>query len=151
MSLLRTKYSKKLTDRSIAERISKSTATELLNGLRNKDFTYTQVTLVLSLRALKIGQQLNCTTEEFFDQAIEYAEQLDEDSSDHSDLLLKGIPISLKDQINQRGADSSMGVANRNFKTIWEDGLIVRLLRQQGAFPGFVRTATIQAMMLHKK
>lgn len=148
LNLLRTKYSKHLPERAIADRIAQSTAVELLDGFRNKDFTYTQVVLVLSLRAIKIGQQLNCTTEEFFDQALAYAEKLDENTNDEEELLLKGIPISLKDQVDQQGADSSMGISMRNFRPASADGLIVQLLKAQGAFPGFVRSATIQGMML---
>ncbi len=149
LTLLRTKYAKHLPDRSVVDRIYQSTATELLNGLRRKEFTYTQVTLVLSLRTIKIGQQINCTTEEFFDQAIEQAEKLDA-SGDHQgdELLLKGIPISIKDHIDQQGADSSMGISTRNFRPSGKDSLIIQLLKQQGAIAGFVRTATIQGMML---
>jgi len=146
LNLIRTKYSKNLPNHSIAERIYQSTAVELLDGLRKKDFTYTQIILVLSLRAIKIGQQINCTTEEFFDQAIEYAEKLDENNQE--ELLLKGIPISIKDHIDQQGADSSMGISTRNFQPALKDSLIIQLLKEQGALAGFVRTATIQGMML---
>jgi amidase len=104
--------------------------------------------LVLSLRALKIGQEINCTTEEFFDQTLEYAEELDKNNSNQTELLLQGIPISLKDQIDQQGADSSMGMTMRNFRPALEDSLITQLLKEQGALAGFVRTATIQGMML---
>ncbi|CAF0926090.1 unnamed protein product [Rotaria sordida] len=149
LKLLRTKYSTYLPDRSIVEKISQSTATELLYGLRKKIFTYTQVTLVLSLRTIKIGQELYCTTEEFFDQAIEYAQKLDENNSNYQEeFLLQGIPISLKDIIDQQGADSSMGISMKNFQPALKDSLIVQLLKEQGAFPGFVRTATLQGMML---
>jgi len=150
LNLLRTKYSKNLPDRSITERIFQSTAVELLDGLDKKDFTYTQVILVLSLRAIKIGQQINCTTEEFFDQAIESAEKLDENNNNNNqeELLLKGIPISIKDHIDQQGADSSMGISTRNFQPALKDSLIIQLLKEQGALAGFVRTATIQGMML---
>jgi fatty acid amide hydrolase len=147
LHLLRTKYSKHLPDHSIAERISQSTAVELLDGLRQKDFTYIQVILVFSLRAIKIGQEINCTTEEFFDQAIEYAEKLDANNNPE-ELLLQGIPISIKDHIDQKGADSSMGISARNFRPALQDSPILQLLKEQGALAGFVRTATIQAMML---
>ena len=146
-TLLRTKYARHLPDRDIAQRIAQSTAVQLLDGLQQKDFTYAQMTLVLSLRALKIGKILNCTTEEFFDQAMEDAERLDEDSGSN-EVLLKGIPVSIKDHIDQKGADSSMGISMRNFRPAVEDSLIVQLLKDQGALAGFVRTATIQAMML---
>jgi len=148
LNLLRTKYSTKLPDRSITERIYQSTAVQLLEGLQKKDFSYTQVTLVLSLRAIKIGQEINCTTEEFFDQAMEYAEKFDENDNNQQELLLKGIPISIKDHIDQQGADSSMGISMKNFRPALKDSLILRLLKQQGALAGFVRTATIQGMML---
>jgi amidase len=150
LNLIRTKYSKNLPNHLIAERIYQSTAVELLDGLRKKDFTYTQIILVLSLRAIKIGQQINCTTEEFFDQAIEYAEKLDENNNNgnQEELLLKGIPISIKDHIDQQGADSSMGISTRNFQPALKDSLIIQLLKEQGALAGFVRTATIQGMML---
>jgi hypothetical protein len=149
-NLLRTKYSAKLPDRAVTERIYQSTAVELLDGLRKKDFTYTQVTLVLSLRAIKIGQEINSTTEEFFDQTIKQAEKLDENNNNDNEkeLLLKGIPISIKDQINQQGADSSMGITMRNFQPSSEDSGIIQLLKEQGALPGYVRTATIQGMFL---
>lgn len=147
LNLLRTKYAKHLPDPTVGKRIYQSTAVELLDGLRKKDFTYTQVTLVLSLRALKVGQAINCTTEEFFDQAIELAEKFDE-NNDQDELLLKGIPISIKDHIDQQGADSSMGMSIRNFRPSLKDGLIIQLLKEQGALAGFVRTATIQIMML---
>ncbi|CAF1381919.1 unnamed protein product [Adineta steineri] len=149
LHLLRTKYSTKLPERSIVERISRSTAVELLDGLEKNEFTYTQVILVLSLRSIKIGKEINCTTEEFFDQAIEYAEQFDKDhTNNHEKLLLKGIPISIKDHIDQKGADSSMGIAMKNFRPSSKDSLIVQLLKEQGALAGFVRTSTIQGMML---
>ena len=146
-TLLRTKYARHLPDRDIAQRIAQSTAVQLLDGLQQKDFTYAQVTLVLSLRALKIGQVLNCTTEEFFDQAMEDAVRLDEGNGSN-EVLLKGIPVSIKDHIDQKGADSSLGISPRNFRPVLEDSLVVQLLKDQGALAGFVRTTTMQGVML---
>lgn len=147
LNLIQTKYSEYLPDRSTTERIYQSTGVELLDGFKKKDFTYTQVILVLSLRAIQIGQEINCTTEEFFDQAIESAQKLDENNNGKN-LLLNGIPISIKDHIDQKGADSSMGMSTRNFRPASKDSLIVQLLKEQGAIAGFVRTVTIQGMML---
>ena len=145
--LLRTTYARHLPNPDIAQRIAQSTVVELLQGLRQNDFTYAQVTMVFSLRAMKIGEVLNCTTEEFFDQAIENAERLDE-NMESDERLLRGIPVSIKDHIDQQGADSSMGISTRNFRPALEDGLILQLLKDQSALAGFVRTATIQGMML---
>lgn len=143
---LRGKLKQSSIDRQRAEKIGQSTATELIEALKNHEITYTEVALVLSIRALKVGQQLNCTTEEFFDETLSLAEELDRNGS--KDLLLSGIPVSIKDQINQKGADSSMGLSMRNFRPSTNDGLLICLLKAQGALPGFVRTATIQGMML---
>lgn len=148
LKLLRGKANEHLTDRALADRIAQSTATELLNGLQVKQFTYTQVVLVFSLRSLKIGQAINATTEEFFDQALKRAEEFDADDTKDRDGLLRGIPISIKDQIDQKDADSSMGLAMRNFRPSTKDSLIVQLLKEQGAHAGFVRSATLQGMML---
>jgi Asp-tRNA(Asn)/Glu-tRNA(Gln) amidotransferase A subunit family amidase len=41
-----------------------------------------------------------------------------------------------------------MGMSIRNFRPSLKDGLIIQLLKEQGALAGFVRTATIQIMML---
>ena len=119
-----------------------------MSGLQRKDFTHTEVILVLALRALKIGQTINCVTEEFYDQALNCAFELDAQTSEHDARLLKGIPISIKDQIDQQGADSSMGMSMRNFRPASSDSLIVELLKQQGALVGFARTATVQGMLL---
>ena len=148
LKLLRVKANEHLTDRTLADRIAQSTVTELLNGLQTKQFTYTQVVLVFSLRSLKIGRAINATTEEFFDQSLKQAEQFDAQDSAEQQGLLRGIPVSIKDQINQQGADSSMGLAMRNFRPSTKDSLIVQLLKAQGALAGFVRSATLQGMML---
>ena len=149
LHLLRTKYLKHLPDRSTADSIAQSTATELINGFRTKRFTHAQVTLVMCLRALKAGLVINCVTEEFYDEAMERAIAMDENSEvSEEELLLKGIPISLKDQIDQRGADSSMGLAMRNFRPSLQDSLVLELLKEQGAIGGYARTTTIMAMMM---
>jgi Asp-tRNA(Asn)/Glu-tRNA(Gln) amidotransferase A subunit family amidase len=149
LHLLRTKYSRYLPDRSIADSIARSTATELIDGIQTKRFTYAQITLVMCLRALKAGLAINCVTEEFYDEAMERAIAMDENRAElEEELLLKGIPISLKDQINQRNADSSMGMVMRNFRPSTEDSLVFELLKEQGALGGFVRTCTVQSMMV---
>ena len=43
-----------------------------------------------------------------------------------------------------------MGISMRNFRPALEDSLILRLLKDQGAIAGFVRTATIQGMMAYE-
>ena len=61
--------------------------------------------------------------------------------------LLLGVPISLKDQVNQVGFDSTMGLACRCFHPSDHNGLLLQLLLDQGAIP-FVRSNTQQSMLL---
>ncbi|CAF4526751.1 unnamed protein product [Rotaria sp. Silwood1] len=80
--------------------------------------------------------------------AIEYVERLDENQNNQTDILLKGTLISIKDQINQKYVDSSMGMTMRNFRSALKDKLIIQFIKQQDTLAVFVRTATIQSMML---
>lgn len=72
----------------------------------------------------------NCLTEIFFDEAVEAAKLLDAD--DISKGHLHGIPISLKDQFNVIGHDSTIGyVARVGLKSLYESS-IVQSIRSQG-------------------
>lgn len=53
---------------------------------------------------------------------------------------LAGIPVSLKDSINIKGFDTSLGYSSRAGKPADEDGPIVKLLKRAGAIP-HVKTA----------
>ncbi len=58
---------------------------------------------------------------------------------------LFGIPICIKDSIDQKGLDSLSGMAKACFQPIQEDGSIIKLLRGQGAIP-FIRSNTSQLL-----
>lgn len=68
-------------------------------------------------------------------------------SAPEEEKLLLGLPISVKDQFVQKGCDSTMGLAVRCFNPAAEDGLLIHLLRAQGAIP-FVRTNVPQSLLL---
>jgi Asp-tRNA(Asn)/Glu-tRNA(Gln) amidotransferase A subunit family amidase len=46
---------------------------------------------------------------------------------------LHGVPISLKDQFNVKGLDSTLGYVGRAFSPATSDALLVDVLRQLGA------------------
>lgn len=46
---------------------------------------------------------------------------------------LHGVPITLKDQFNVTGLDTTLGYVGRSFKPATEDALIVSMLRDLGA------------------
>jgi Asp-tRNA(Asn)/Glu-tRNA(Gln) amidotransferase A subunit family amidase len=84
--------------------------------------------------ALKAHEKTNCVTEILFPEAEEWAQK---------EINLKGplagIPVSLKDSIQVKGFDISVGYSCNTGKPYSEDGPMVRLLKDAGAVP-FVKT-----------
>jgi fatty acid amide hydrolase len=118
------------------------------------DVTSTEVVLLYSLRAMAIGAITNAVAEEFYTDALDEARKVDEriearkQGTDKSTPgLLEGIPVSVKDAFDQKGADTTCGFAVRCFKPHSEDGLLVRLLRDAGAIL-YVRTNIPQGLMV---
>lgn len=74
-------------------------------------------------------------TEVLFAGAVEQAVKLDEYFASSGKLIgpLHGIPITLKDQFNVKGVDSSIGYVSRAFKAAEEDAVLVKLLKSLGA------------------
>ncbi|KAI5919359.1 amidase signature domain-containing protein [Camillea tinctor] len=73
-------------------------------------------------------------TEVMFDDAIKDAEELDRHLSRHGTTIgpLHGVPITLKDQFNVKGSDSTLGYVGRAFKPAQHDCALVKLLRSLG-------------------
>lgn len=83
---------------------------------------------------IKAQEQTNCVTEILFPEAEEWAK---------NEVNLKGplagIPVSLKDSIQVKGFDISVGYSQHTGKPYTEDGPMVKLLKDAGAIP-FVKT-----------
>jgi len=77
----------------------------------------------------------NCLTEICFDDALEQAKRLDDHLTDHAELVgpLHGVPISLKDQFNVEGYDSTLGYVGRAGKPASSNALLVDVLQRLGA------------------
>jgi len=148
----------------VHEKIIMATASELRSMMARGTVTCEQVVLAFSSRSFELGAfrskggqtSINCVTEENYDGALEMARRVDSERSqaewaDVQGLPLLGVPVSVKDQVIQKGFDATMGSAVRCFQ--WgesgakEDGLHLRLLLEAGAVP-FVRSCTQQALML---
>jgi Asp-tRNA(Asn)/Glu-tRNA(Gln) amidotransferase A subunit family amidase len=84
--------------------------------------------------AIKAHEKTNCVTEILFPEAEEWAEK---------EVNLKGplagIPVSLKDSIQVKGFDISVGYSRNVGKPYAEDGSMVKILKDAGAVP-FVKT-----------
>jgi len=100
--------------------------------------------------------KVNAITEEFYQEAYQAAGKLKQkypndnksniDDEDDAPALW-GVPISIKNCMNQKGACTDGGMACRLYKKDEADCLVVELLRDAGALP-LVRGNVMQVMML---
>jgi Asp-tRNA(Asn)/Glu-tRNA(Gln) amidotransferase A subunit family amidase len=74
-------------------------------------------------------------TEVCFDEALDQARELDAFQQEHGRLKgpLHGVPVSLKDQFNIEGLDSTLGYVGRAFHPADSDCVLVKVLKQLGA------------------
>jgi amidase len=93
--------------------------------------------------------QTNCLSDAFFDEAIESAKTLD----DHLDRTgkvvgpLHGLPISLKDNFEIKGKDSTVGFTSWVNKPAEYNATLVDMLEKLGAVR-FCKTNVPTAMMI---
>jgi amidase len=74
-------------------------------------------------------------TEVFFDYALERAQELDDEFKKNGRLVgpLHGVPMTLKDQFDVAGYDSTLGYVGRAFKQAEHDCILVSILKRMGA------------------
>jgi amidase len=74
-------------------------------------------------------------TEVLFVEAINHAKRLDEFMSEFGKPIgpLHGVPMTLKDQFNVQGYDTTLGYTARAFKPASADSVLVEMLRKLGA------------------
>jgi Asp-tRNA(Asn)/Glu-tRNA(Gln) amidotransferase A subunit family amidase len=130
--------------------IANMRAVDLLEAMRSRKLRCLEVVRVFCARALLAGETFNCNTEELFAEAIEAAVNADKmyDNAKPGDVLppMLGLPISIKDNLAQKGTDTTCGLAVRADKPYSDDGGLVKALRDSGAIP-FVRTTVPQALL----
>ncbi len=68
------------------------------------------------------------------DRAIERAKRLDDHFATHGKPLgpLHGIPMTLKDQFNVKGYDTTLGYVGRAFEPASDDADLVKILEDAG-------------------
>lgn len=86
-------------------------------------------------RAASVHEVTNCFTEVLFDEAYEHARKLDEYYKKNGRVMgpFHGVPVTVKDQFNVKGVDSTLGYVGRVGNPATEDAAIVQILRAQGA------------------
>jgi amidase len=115
--------------------ITESTATEVVAKIASGKWEAKAVTEAICKRAAVAQQLLNCITEICFDEAIHRAEELDTYFAKEGKTIgpLHGLPISLKDQFNIKGLDTTIGYVSRVNKPASEESTLVTLLLNAGA------------------
>lgn len=130
-----------------------SDATDLVQQFKDGVRTCRDVMLYSIKRSHDIGKiDLAAVTEEFYDDGLDTAASIDNsrvnkklNPKPHQVLL--GVPVSIKDSFDMKGADNTLGCAARCFKPASEDGILVRLIRDAGGIP-FVRSNIPQLLMM---
>ncbi|KAI9623033.1 hypothetical protein KEM48_009650 [Puccinia striiformis f. sp. tritici PST-130] len=83
-------------------------------GARRLNWNARNVTKAFIKAAIQAHVETNCLTEIMFEEALERADQMDKEFAATGQLKgrLHGIPVSLKDQVNVKGFDSTIGFTN---------------------------------------
>ncbi|KAF9877017.1 amidase [Colletotrichum karsti] len=74
-------------------------------------------------------------TEVLFEDALERAKELDSYFAKNGTVVgpLHGVPVTLKDQFNVKGFDSTLGYVGRSFTPAKDDAVVVKMLKSLGA------------------
>ncbi|KAK4569935.1 hypothetical protein LTR86_002905 [Recurvomyces mirabilis] len=108
---------------------------ELANKVAQGGFTTTEVVEEYIRKAVKAHQKTNCITEVLFDDALQQAHQLDAHYAEHKRPIgpFHGVVMTLKDQFDVKGHDTTLGYVGRIAQPATEDALIVSILKGAGA------------------
>ena len=124
-------------------------ATAQAAALAARAVTAVELTRAAIARCHAVGYALNAITEELYASALEAAAASDARRAAGAPPLsaIDGLPVSIKDVFEQRGCDTTLGLAVRTLQPAAADGLPVALLRAAGAVL-LVRSNVPQCLML---
>ncbi|KAM0337126.1 hypothetical protein ACHAPQ_003401 [Fusarium lateritium] len=129
--------------------ITSLTAAELVKKLASGNLTSEDVTKAFCKRACAAHQLTNCLAETCFDRALQTARHLDAHLAETGKPIgpLHGLPISLKDNFNLVGLDSTVGFTSHVGDPAASDSALATLLQNAGAV-FYVKTNVPTAMMI---
>ena len=128
---------------------------QLLELLRNRTLTSEELVNYYTKRCQEKAIPLNLITTFCYEDAIEQARSADciyqknLNNPNFTPGKLLGIPISIKDVYHLKGYDTTMGCAKDCFHPEEEDGLLITLMKSEGAIP-FVKTAVPQQLLINE-
>ncbi|XP_067893045.1 fatty-acid amide hydrolase 1 isoform X2 [Heterodontus francisci] len=124
-----------------AESILSLSLLELCERLQADSLSPDDVLHAYMGKALEVTKQLNCVTD-FLPECQTQLQNLSEEEK----RLLYGIPVSIKDNVDYKGHDSTCGLRKFLNQPATEDSVIVQVLKKQGAIP-FVKTNVPQSLL----
>ncbi|KAF2853586.1 acetamidase-like protein [Plenodomus tracheiphilus IPT5] len=129
--------------------VTDSSASQILKQIASKTWTSEEVTRAFCKRAAAAQQLTNCLSDMFFDEAIQQAKSLDDHLQQTGKLVgpLHGLPISLKDNFNVKGRDSTVGFTSLVGKPAEYNATLVDTLEKLGAVR-YCKTNVPTAMMI---
>ncbi|CAM5162826.1 unnamed protein product [Natator depressus] len=125
-----------------ADPILSLTLVELSEKLRDGSLSPDWVFYTYVDKALQVTKEVNCVT----DYLQESESQLQQVKRQEKKDLLYGVPVSIKDSINCKGHDSTLGFVKRLNQPATEDCVVVQVLKRRGALP-FVKTNIPQSLL----
>ncbi|KAF2455595.1 fatty-acid amide hydrolase [Lineolata rhizophorae] len=129
--------------------ITSTPATTLLESVASKKWTSEKVARAFCKRASAAHQLTNCLSETLFPEAIATAQALDKYYKETGKTIgpLHGLPISLKDNFNVVGKDSTVGFISWVNDPAKYNSTLVEILKEAGAVL-YVKTNVPTAMMI---
>ncbi|KAI1099659.1 amidase [Jackrogersella minutella] len=108
---------------------------KLVSRIASGELSSEDVTKAYIRSAITAHNQTNCLTEILFKDALAQARELDDYQIKHGGIIgpLHGVPMTLKDQFDVKGYDSTIGYVGRTFAPATKDAVLVDMLKKLGA------------------
>ncbi|KAH8806082.1 amidase signature domain-containing protein [Xylogone sp. PMI_703] len=93
-----------------------------------------EVVLAYIRRAAAAHKATNCLTEICFEAAVQRAKELDKFYLENGETVgpFHGIPVTVKDQFNVKGLDTTLGYVGMAFRPAQDDAVVVKILQDLG-------------------
>ncbi|KAI9509118.1 amidase [Russula earlei] len=117
------------------QRYLNATASQIVDNISSGAWTASSVLEAYIARAAQVHGLTNCLTEVYFEEAKQDARRLDDEFAETGHLKgpLHGVPMSVKDQFDVKGSDSTIGYTQWANKPAERDAAVVEILRAAGA------------------
>ncbi|GAA6007776.1 hypothetical protein JCM10207_004870 [Rhodosporidiobolus poonsookiae] len=130
--------------------ILSSSAVEIVDKIKTRQpgWNAENVMLTFIRSSIRVNEYTNALTEIMYAHALKDAQDLDKEFEKTGQIVgpLHGVPVSLKDMVNVKGVDSTIGFTHSTNKLAEEDASVTKVIRRAGGIP-FVKTNVPQTML----